>query len=152
MSGIELRHRTDNVNMERMDKLQDLAIKFEKYLKKSFPEFSALSLSNLTMLTDLRDRIEKNRPMIGSQTVDDGFYDTASIVSDVKVESSVNKLVQSMESCRDCLIFRQRVIESNLKAYSKFYGLYEVCSGLRSLSSVLTAEHDHAAVRFQSQS
>ena len=106
-----------------------MAERFDQYLAKVFPDFARLSLTSLTVLADLREKIERNRPIMCVQIVDDGAAETIALAAEVTVDSSQGKLLQSLESCRDCIHFRQRVVESNLKAYSKFHGLYEVaCS------------------------
>ena len=47
-----------------MDKLQNLAQRFEGFVANFFPDFSKIAVSSLSGLVDIKEAMEKNRPII----------------------------------------------------------------------------------------
>jgi hypothetical protein len=108
-----------------MDKLQSLAQRFEGYVANFFPDFSKLGIGSLTGLTDLKDAMEKNRPIISYQTIISPTEACVSQIEQISMNSTNEDLTVVVDNAKSILEFKKKVVESNSRAYKKFSNLYE---------------------------
>ena len=109
----------------KMDKLQNLAQRFEGFVANFFPDFGKIAVSSLGGLVDIKEAMEKNRPIISYQTIISPTEACLSQIEQISLNSTNEDLTVVVDNAKSILEFKKKVVESNSRAYKKFLSLYE---------------------------
>lgn len=110
-----------------MEKLKDLSQRFQTFLDQNFSGFNEMSLASIPVLNNLEDKIRKRRSIVNYHIVDSNSQELVAQIEQVKADLPNNQLAVVLDNAKTILAFKQKVLETNLRSYKKFYKISQVC-------------------------